>query len=184
MRLASEYERIHSSGAEVVAVSVDDEQRQAGMVRRWGLTSMRLVADPGGQEILQALGMFDPEDRGGIARPGMVIVDPSGGEVYRYESRDFADRTNDEDLFRALEALDLPPVEPEPEVPDVEVPADLKGYFRPEDFNAYFRGNMFAAVAIEGRLTEDADARAVARQHRQMSKASLDAWQVWRQRLT
>lgn len=182
MRLATEYERIHGLGAELAAVSVDGEERQAAMGQRWGLTSTRLVADPGGEEILQPLGLFDPEERGGIALPGVVIVDPSGREAYRFESRDFADRTNDEDLWPALEALDLPPVDPGPWVPDVDVPDALKGYFRPEDFNAYFRGNMFAAVAIERRLGDDRRARGIARQHRQMSKASLDAWQLWRQR--
>ena len=31
----------------------------------------------------------------------MVIVDPDGTEVYRYQGRDFPDRTNDDDLWEA-----------------------------------------------------------------------------------
>ena len=114
MRLAATYDRIHAAGAELLAVSVDDETRQAGMAQRWALHHTTMVADPGGTDILQPLDLFDPAERGGIALPGMVVFDPSGTEVYRYCGRDFADRTNDEDLFAALDALNLPPSTPRP----------------------------------------------------------------------
>ena len=149
------------------------------MAERWGLTHTRMVSDPGGETYLQKLGLFDPADRGGIALPGMVIIDPTGRETYRYCGRDFADRTNDDDLFEAIAALGLAPVEPEPWVPNVEVPGDLRGFFRPEDFPAYFRGNMYAAIAIAGRL-EDPASKAVALQHRDMAKNTVDAWQQWK----
>ena len=74
MRLAAEYDRIHSAGAELAAVSVDDEVRQAGMVQRWKLTHTRMVADPGGETYLRPLGLYDPEERDGIALPGMIVV--------------------------------------------------------------------------------------------------------------
>ena len=31
----------------------------------------------------------------------LAVVDPDGTEVYRYQGRDFADRTNDDDLWEA-----------------------------------------------------------------------------------
>ena len=166
-----------------MAISVDDEVRQAGMARRWALEPVRMVADPGGVRFLQPLGLFDPVERGGIALPAMVGFRPDGTEFYRYCGRDFADRTNDDDLIAAVEALGLDPVEVPSNRPAVEVPADLGGFFRPEDFAAYFRGNLFGAQAIAGRLT-DPDARAVALQHRDMAKATVDAWQEWRTRLS
>ena len=101
MRLATQYDRIHSAGAEFAAVSVDDDVRQAGMARRWGLSHSRIVSDPGGERYLQPLDLFNPNERNGIALPGMVIVDPDGTEMYRYQGRDFADRTNDVDLWEA-----------------------------------------------------------------------------------
>ena len=179
MKLASQYDRIHHLGAELAAVSVDDDARQAGMSRRWGFTHTRFVSDPGGERYLQALDLFDPVERGGIALPGMVIVDPEGVEVYRYQGRDFADRTNDDDIWATLERLSLPPVEPDPWEPDVAVPDDLRGYFAPADFAAYFRGNMFGAVAIGGRLTDKAS-RAIAREHREMCRSNLEAWESWK----
>jgi hypothetical protein len=180
VRLATNYDRIHGAGAEVVAVSVDDDIRQAGMARRWGLTHTRLVPDPGGEEILQPLGWFDPEERGGIALPGMLVVDPDGKEAYRYRGRDFADRTTDADIYAALGGLGLDPVEPGPWLPEAEVPHDLDRFFKPEEFSAYFRGNRFAAIAIGGRAERGSETRALAREHRLMAEASLEAWGQWR----
>lgn len=179
MKLASQYDRIHGAGAELAAVSVDDVARQAGMAERWGFTHTAFVADPGGETFLQPLGLFDPEERGGIALPGMVIVAPDGTEVYRYQGRDFADRTNDADIWEALDRLALPPVNPAPWTPDVAVDDNLGGHFRPQDFAAYFRGNMFGAIAIGGRLG-DKGSRAIAREHREMSRSNLEAWETWK----
>ncbi len=163
-------------------MSVDDDIRQAGMAQRWGFTHTMFLSDPGGESILQPLELFDPEERGGIALPGMVIISPGGEEVYRYQGRDFADRTNDDDLFECLDGLGLDPVDPAPWTgDDVDVPEDLRGFFAPDMFGPYFRGNRFGAAAIGGRL-EDKASRAIAREHRVMSEASLEAWDTWRKR--
>lgn len=173
---------MHAAGAEMVAISVDDDIRQAGMTRRWGLPAFRFVSDPGGETFLQAMSLFDPEERGGIALPGMVIISPAGEEVYRYQGRDFADRTNDDDLFAALSGLGLPAIDPDPWVPDVEPPEDLGRFFAPAMVGPYFRGNMFGATAIARRISDD-ESRAIAHEHRVMAKSTLDAWEVWRQTL-
>ncbi len=175
------YDRIHAAGAEVIAVSVNDDARQAGMSERWGLSHTRFVSDPGGETYLAPLSLFDPEDRGGIALPAMLIFSPAGEEVYRYESRDFADRTKDDELMEALTALGLDPVDPEPWLGEADVLDDLGGYFRPQDLVPYFKGNFFASVAI-GRRIDDEEARAVAKEHRIMSQANIDAWAQWRKR--
>jgi hypothetical protein len=180
VRLATDYDRIHAAGAELAAVSVDDEARQAGMAQRWGFTHTRFVADPGGERYLQPLDLFDPQERGGIALAGMVVIDPSGTEVYRYQGRDFADRTNDDDLWEALDGLGLPAVDPGPWAPQTAPPDDASGAFRPADLGPYFRGNMFGAVAIGRRLAGDERASAIADEHRAMAKATLDAWREWR----
>lgn len=169
---------MHAAGAELAAVSVDDEVRQAGMSKRWGLTHTRFVSDPGGATFLQPLGLFDPDERGGIALPGIIIFDPDDDEVYRYQGRDFADRTHDNDLWAAIDSLELPAVDPPPWVPGVEIPSDLRSYFRPADFSAYFRGNMFGAIAI-GRRVPDETSRELAKEHRVMSQSMLDAWTSW-----
>jgi len=183
VKLASQYDRIHQGGAELAAVSVDDDVRQAGMAERWGFTHTTFMSDPGGEHILRPLGLFDADERGGVALPGMVIVDPDGNEVYRYQGRDFDDRTNDDDIWATLDAMALTAIDPPPWTPTVEVPDDLRGYFRPADFGAYFRGNMFGAIAIGGRL-DDTASRAIAREHREMSKSNLEAWETWQSNTT
>ncbi len=182
MRLATNNDRLHGLGAEVAAVSVNEVERQAGMAQRWGLTHTMMISDPGGERFLKDLDLYDPEERGGIALPGMVIIDPDGTEVYRYQGRDFADRTNDDDIYSVLADRDLAPVIPEPWVADVEVSEELRGFFRPADFGAYFRGNKFGAIAIGGRLA-DKESRAIAREHRKMAEASLEAWDAHRTNL-
>jgi len=177
VRLALRNTDINQAGAELAAVSVDDDIRQVGMSKRWKLGATTMISDPGGATILEPLGLYDPDDRDGIALPGMVIIDPEGDEVYRYQGRDFADRTNDDDIFEALATLNVGPVDPGPWTSDVEVPEDLRGYFRPKDLGAYFRGNMFGAIAIGGRL-DDPAAQAIVNEHRKMAKATLDAWET------
>ena len=175
MRLESTIEEIHGAGAEVIAISVNENERQAGMAERWKLKNIQLVSDPGGEKYLQPLGLYNPEERGGIALPGNIVIGPDGAEVFRFNGRDFADRTTDADQMAALVALGLDPVDPDPWTASMTAPEDLRGYFRPEDYGAYFRGNRFGALAIAGRL-ESKEAAAVAHDHRVMAEASLEAW--------
>jgi hypothetical protein len=183
VRLATQFDRIHGAGAEIVAVSVDDEVRQAGMAHRWGLPAIRFVADPGGDRFLRPLDLFDPDDRGGIALPALVVVDPDGEERFRHLSRDFADRTGDDDVLEALEALHLPAVEQPSWTYDAEVPEDLSGYFRTDNLWPYMRGNMYGAIAISRRLQSDdasPETVAVAKQHQAMASSMAEAIDEWK----
>lgn len=175
MRLGAEADRIHRAGGEVIAISTDDEVRQAGMFTRWPTSHVRYVSDPGGETFLEPLDLYDPEERGGIGRPGALVLDPDGEVVYRYVGRDFADRTTDEEMLTALERLALDPIDAPVGGPQAEVPDDLTGSFSPADLVPYFKGNRFGAIAIGGRLP-DSETRAVAREHRLMCEATLDAW--------
>lgn len=175
MRLGADAERIHRAGGEVIAISTDDEVRQAGMFARWPTPHVQYVSDPGGETYLRSLELFDPEERGGIGLPGILVIDPDGEVAYRYVGRDFADRTTDEEMLTALERLSLDPIDAPAGGPTGEVPDELAGAFSPADLVPYFKGNRFAAVAIGGRLT-DSESRALAREHRLMCEATLDAW--------
>lgn len=175
MRLAAEADRIHGAGGEVIAVSVDDDVRQAGMFDRWPTPHVSYVADPDRSRIIEPLGLADPDDDRRIALPAMLVFDPDGNEVYRYVGRDFADRTTDPEVFAALEDLRLDPIDAPAGGPVADVPDDLTGFFPPRQLAPYFRGNRMASVAIAGR-TEDRGFRAIAREHRKMAEATLDAW--------
>ena len=175
MKLAVVSDRIHAAGAEVIALSVDSEERNAAMFERWPTPSVRYVSDPDA-EILNDIDMFDPEERGGIALPGLFVIDPDGNEVWAYRGRDFADRTHDDDLLESLEALGLDPIEPPQGGPVIDgVDINQKGAFTPKLFGPYFSGNKFAALAIGRRAAGD-EAKSLAREHRHMSQSMLDAW--------
>lgn len=183
MRLAAEADRIHGAGGEVIAVSVDDDVRQAGMFERWPTRHVLYVADPDRSRIIEPLGLADPDDERRIALPAMLVFDPDGNEVYRYVGRDFADRTTDDQVFTALDGLGLDAIEPPAGGPAAEVPDDLDGFFPPRQLAPYFRGNRMASVAIAGRTGPDDSAfRAIAREHRKMAEATLDAWASLRDR--
>ncbi len=176
MRLESTIDDIHGAGAEVIAVSVNDDERQAGMAERWKLKHITMVADPGGEAILKGLDLFDPEDRGGIALPAMIVIAPDGTEAYRYNGRDFADRTTDAEVMEALSGLNLDAVSPGEWVAEATAPADLGGFFPVDRYAAYFAGNRFGAIAIGGRLPDKETAK-IARDHRVMAETSLEAWE-------
>ncbi len=152
MRLAAAADQTHGAGAEVIAISIDDEVRQAGMYGRWPTPHVQYIADPGGERFLEPLGLIDPDDERGIALPAILVIAPDGAEVYRYQGRDFADRTTDDDVHAALEGLDLPAIDPPAGGPVADVPDDLRRFFAPESFGPYFMGNKFAAIAIQDRL--------------------------------
>ena len=148
------------------------------MHARWPTPDVQYVSDPGGERYLQPLGLFDPEERGGIALPGLLVIDPDGNEVFGYRGRDFADRTHDDDAFAALESLGLAAIADDvalggPVDPDVDV--DQSGAFTPRIFVPYFKGNRFGAVAIQMRADGD-EAKRLAKEHRQMCDGILDAW--------
>ena len=179
MRLAANTDRIHGAGAEVIAISVNEDERQSGMRQRWKLEDQLLVSDPGGETYLQALDLFDPEERGGIALPGLLLIAPDGTEAYRYQGRDFADRTTDDEMYAALEGLGLPAVDRPVGAPDTPVPDDLGAFFTPEMYGPYFRGNMFGALAISRRVGDE-ESRATAKAHQQMANTTLEAWDALR----
>ena len=169
-------DRIHASGGEVIAVSVDSAERQAAMFRRWPTPSVTYVSDPGGQTYLRPMEMYDPDERGGIGRPGLFVIDPDGNEIVAHRGTDFADRRDDEDVLAALAAIGLEPIEPVTGGPvDDTVDVDQPGAFTPAMFGPYFRGNRFGAHAIAVRAEGD-EARALATEHREMCDGFLAAW--------
>lgn len=145
------------------------------MFDRWPTPHIQYIADPGGERFLSPLDLIDPNDERGIALPAMLVIAPDGSEVYRYQGRDFADRTTDDDVYAALDGLGLPAIDAPEGGPVAEVPDDLRRFFPVKNFGPYFMGNKFGALAIQGRL-DDPEAKAIAQEHRQMADATLEAW--------
>lgn len=169
-------DRIHQAGAEVIALSVDSNERNAAMFQRWPTPHVQYVSDPGGDTYLRRLDLFDDAERGGIARPALLVIDAEGREVFGYRGNDFADRRNDDDVIEALEALDLDPVDPVAGGPVIDgVDERQRGAFTPKSYVPYFMGNKFAALAIRSRATTE-ETKQLAGEHADMADAMVSAW--------
>jgi len=148
------------------------------LARRWRLP-FAIDSDPGGERILQPLGLWNALERGGIAWPAILVVDPDGYEAYRYRSRDFADRPTDDDLLAVLATLGVPAIASAPPWdPGVE-PVDDPEALRVDAFGPYFRGIRSATIALAGRLSSEAD-RVEVSAMRAMAASFLAAWKAWR----
>jgi hypothetical protein len=159
----------------VVLASVDSPAAQLAMNERWHLP-FRWVSDPGGERLAKPLDVWNPDERGGVFQPLVLLLAPDGEVLVRHRSRDFADRPDDQDVLEALGALHLPARQvPPPWSPEGVQPQPTGGAFRPDAFGAYFRGLRLGTHALAGRMRDEQDAAEV-RQTSQMAGSFLDAW--------
>jgi hypothetical protein len=158
---------------------VDSVGRSAALAERWHLP-FPIHSDPGGERILKPLDLWNGNERGGIGWPAIIIYSPDGREVYRYRSRDFADRPpTDDDVLDALRLLGLPPVDLPQWRPDAE-PVDDPGALRVDAFGPYFRGVRYSVRGLASRLVDPSD-RAEALGMSDMAASFLDAWKARRE---
>ena len=88
-----------AAGIGIAAVSVDEPGRAEAVRRRYGLP-FPLLCDPEAQ-VVRAWGLFDPAEKGGIARPATFVLD--AGLTVRFRSLDgVATRVRAADLAHAL----------------------------------------------------------------------------------
>lgn len=158
--------------------SVDPPAAQLAMNRTWHLP-FRWVSDPDGARLAQPLDVWNADERGGLFHPLVLLVSPDGRHLLEHRSRDFADRTDDEDVLSRLRQLALAP-RPEPAAwaPEGIDPRPSEGAFRPEVFGPYFRGVRFSAMALTGRMHDARDADEL----RQTSRMAMSFQQAWNER--
>ncbi len=174
MRLANSYEALTGLGAHVAALVVDPPGRNVAFATRWQLP-FAIHSDPGGERYLKALDLWNDAERGGIAKPAILIVSPAGDIAYRLNSRDFADRpASDDDIIEAVRALGLGPIQPTEWSPSVEPEHDPSA-FRVDLYGTYFRAIRFASMALSGRM-KDAEDALEARRMSAMTASFIDAW--------
>ncbi len=180
MRLASNQARISAAGAEVIGVSVDSPEASAAMAARWRLP-FKLISDPGGDAILGELGIYNPDERDGIAIPTLYVISPSGEVISEVGSRDFADRVHDEDVIGAIEARGWSAIETPVWVPEVEPASEpVAGAVPVSAYIPYFKGNQFGAYAVRSRLSPDTEktARDELAAHMKMSASMVEAFEA------
>lgn len=130
------------------AVDVDTPEQHAAMVEKLQLP-FPMLSDPDRSLIIDPLGLADPDDPRGIARPALVAFDRSGEETYRWVARDYADRLPETELVVALEKVGLDPTSQA--LPEMGQPKPGPGAVRLEALIPYFRGARYAALALANR---------------------------------
>lgn len=155
--MARRYDEFLAAGVRIVGVSVDPVPQNAAMVEKLHLPFW-MLSDPGGKDLLDELGAYNPDERGGIGRPGVFVVPPDGSEHFRQVGRDFADRITEDELLAVVVDMELPPTEQ----PDLELvdPEPGETAMPVHALIPYCRGAKFAAKAMGLRhpaAKDDAD---------------------------
>ncbi len=113
------------------------------------------LSDPDREILIGPLGLRDERDPRNLARPAVVIIGPDGEEMWRWVSRDYADRIDEDEILAAARHLELDPIEAEPVHPGAPEPS-LKAV-NMDSLHVYFRGARFAVVALRRRHDEIRD---------------------------
>lgn len=143
--MAQRHDELLAAGTRVFGVSVDSPAQQAAMVQKLRLP-FPLLSDPGRSGMIEPLGVADPHDDRGIARPASILFRPDGEEAWRHVSRDFADRIPEDELVEQARALGLPEARQDP--PETTEPEPGPKAMTVEQLPVYFRGARFAAMAM------------------------------------
>ncbi len=96
---------------EILAVSVDDRERQQMMIDRVAeqdgvLIEYELLSDPD-HAVIDRYGLFNHEDPRGreIAHPATFVIDRDGVVRYRFVEVDYRVRPTSEDVLQVLRTL-------------------------------------------------------------------------------
>ena len=134
-----------AAGARIFAISIDPPERNAGMVAKLSLP-FPFLSDPDRSQVIRPYGVADEKDERHIARPAVIVVTTDHKEVFRFVSRDFADRIPEDEVLASIEELNLPATtQPSPK-PGTAEPG--RRSLSPSNLKVYFRGARFAAQAM------------------------------------
>ena len=153
---AREIEEFEKRGVQLVGISVDPPRNNARMVGKL-LLPFPLLSDPEG-ELAHLYGLWNAEE--GVTVPSIVVIDQSAEVRYVYSGSDFADRPGDEEVFTALDGLDVQ-IRRNTGGPELGVTAAQarERSVRPdrramelEELTPYYRGLFFTTVALKKRF--------------------------------
>jgi len=146
--LAERHPEFLDRGARLYGLSADPPEQYAAVMQKLALT-FPILSDEDRQAAITPLGFADEKDPRQISRAGLVIIDPEGNIVHRAESRDYADRPDEDDLLAVLDGLGLDPTTQAPPEMGEAVHGEKAIPF--EGIPHYLRGAKFAALAIRSR---------------------------------
>ena len=139
------HQQFLEAGVRTFGISIDAPELNAAMVAKLSLP-FPILSDPDRSLAIRPFGVADERDQRLIARPAVVVVTAQNKEVFRFVSRDFADRIPEEELLNSIQSLDLPATAQAPPEPGPAEPGPRS--LSPSDLRIYFRGARFAAQAM------------------------------------
>jgi peroxiredoxin len=101
--LAEDYDKIKQAGAELVAISVDKPEFAWSMSQTTG-AKFQLLSDTD-HKVIEAYGVFNANEHGGIAYPSTFILDKTGAIRYMYVGRTPTDRPPDESILEQVKKI-------------------------------------------------------------------------------
>lgn len=146
--MAERHEEFLGAGARLAAVDIDTPRQHAAMVEKLRLP-FPYLSDPDRDLLIGPLGLRDERDPREIALPAVVVIGPDGEEAWRWVSRDYADRIDENLILDAVGDLRLDPVDPEPMLAGTPDPGPKAVDM--DTLHIYFRGARFAVVAMRRR---------------------------------
>ncbi|HUK90141.1 MAG TPA: redoxin domain-containing protein, partial [Blastocatellia bacterium] len=91
------YDKIKAAGADLVAISVDNQSFGWSMGQTTG-ARFKILSDPA-HKVIDQYGVFNPNEHGGIAFPSTFVLDKSGTIRFMYVGKNPTDRPLDTSIL-------------------------------------------------------------------------------------
>jgi peroxiredoxin Q/BCP len=101
--LAEDYVKIKQAGAELFAISVDQQSFAWSMAQTTG-AKFQILSDAEKKTITD-YGIVNKAEHGGIAHPSVFIIDKEGRIRYLYVGKDPSDRPPDETIITEVKKV-------------------------------------------------------------------------------
>ena len=105
-RLAEDYEKIKQAGADLIAISSDDQNFAWSMSLTTG-AKYQILSDSD-RKVIRSYGVLNAKERDGIAHPSIFIIDKEGLIRYMYVGKDPGDRPEDQTIIDEVKKLASP----------------------------------------------------------------------------
>ena len=102
-RLAEDYNKIKAAGADLVAISADNQSFAWSMGQTTG-AKFNLLSDSD-RSVIKTYGILNPLEHDGIAKPSIFIIDKEGRIRYMYVGKDPSDRPPDETILEEIKKV-------------------------------------------------------------------------------
>jgi peroxiredoxin len=102
-RMAEDYDKIKQAGADLLAISVDDQSFAWSMGQTTG-AKFQILSDSD-KKVITSYGILNAEEHGGIAHPSIFIVDKAGVIRFLHVGKDPQDRPSDEAILEEIKRI-------------------------------------------------------------------------------